>query len=230
MLSNQTNDTLHDQTNHSSKPLWNPKADLFLHTVTAQSYFDKSWMPGKIGLKQFATITKTIYQAYKNDDPYAHWVLLKTYQKLYKAIEHCKLVSQQLDEYFKSLRGVKPRLDKNDAQWARPLSFTVFCPYLGAELLAHVDYVLMQLNAIRQFGILQKGEPVTKKTMIDLLQQVFSFPCKWRHSGITRQDVRDNNQKALHAKELLQELRLECGELPEEVLDKKIEFSFLPKI
>lgn len=135
-------------------------------------------------------------------------------------------MSNQLQSYFDNLRGIKLRPLQEETDWRRPLTFAVFCPYLGAELLGNVDYVLIQLDTLRQFGMMQTRNKINKKEVIDLVQQVFSYPMKWRHTGVNRQDVRENNQNAQRAKQVLSNL----GEIPEEVLEKKIEFSFLPKV
>ena len=52
------------------------------------------------------------------------------------------------------------------------------------------------------------------------IQTVFSKPRRWRHTGLTRKDVIENNQKAQRAKEIF-------GELPMAVLNREIDFGFL---
>ena len=207
-------------------PRFNIKAELILHTRTAQSMFQGIWKPGQMGLVQFAEVCKDLFYSYMADDPYANLVILSTYQQLHDAIAKCKEIENQIQLIFDNLKGIKLVSMQGDTDWCEPLNFTTFCPYLGAELLGHVDHIFLQLNTLRRFGLNYQDSSINHKSIKRIVQDIFSFPRKWHRTGVTRKDILENNLVAIKAKSAL----IVLGELPEDILNKKIELSFLPKI
>jgi hypothetical protein len=59
---------------------------------------------------------------------------------------------------------------------------------------------------------------------IKIMQDAFSIPMGWKRTHVTREDIRADNKKAKDARAVFD------GDLPEAVLNKEIEFSFLPRV
>ncbi len=202
-------------------PRLDVNGQLFLHTRLAQSLFNGSWRHGKMGLLQFARIMALVFRAAREDDPYAEWYLLKTYQALFDVNQKLKSIELQLTEYFKNLRGVTVNLLSSDRPLSCPLHFSTPFGFMGAYLLADFDYVFRQTVTLKRIGLSLK-EDITVKQLMSYLQNAFSMPRYWHQTGITRQDVIDNTEK-------YQKNKASMGEIPEVILKKEIEFSFMPK-
>ena len=86
------------------------------------------------------------------------------------------------------------------------------------QLIEQADYV-SGITAIGGIWLTTR-EKITIPQVKGDIQTVFSKPQRWRHTGLTRKDVIENNQKAQRAKEIF-------GELPMTVLNREIDFGFL---
>ncbi len=198
-------------------------ADVTLHTHLANRFFSAGWKRGHIGLIQFCAMIAKLYAACRADDPYADWYLMKTYKIVTNAIEKVSAINDQLNSYFTKINGIKLHYYENkDAQTHRLYLATQFC-LLGAELLTETDQVLRQLITLQRTGIKQQKNEITQKMLIDILQEAFSIPKLWIKTDVTRNDIVENNEKAQTTKSLYE------NELPKEILNKEIVFSFLPK-
>ena len=98
----------------------------------------------------------------------------------------------------------------------------LFLKVNSSFLLTDFDFVLRQVLLLEKMGIMTSQEDTSIKSLIQIIQEVFSLPRQWKHTGVTRLDIMEKNQKSEDVKVLL-------GELPESVLSKKIEFAFLPR-
>ncbi|MEO8963990.1 MAG: AcaB family transcriptional regulator [Gammaproteobacteria bacterium] len=197
-------------------------ADITLHTDIAHRFFKAGWSKGNIGLVQFCIMIAKIYVGCRMDDPYADWYLMKTFKVLTEAIDQINGLEQELASYFNKTRGIKLRYLENNKAWNDELYIsTEFC-HLGAELLTNTDHVLRQLITLQRSGITQSTIGI--KFPLQIMQDAFATPLPWKKTDITRNDVRSNNQKAQDTKVLYE------GELPIAILDKEIEFSFLPRV
>lgn len=213
-------ETLIDQNKVIRKKL-STDVTITLHTNIAQSLFKGSWRPGKMGLLQFSSAIIHIWNAARNDDPYADWYLLKTYQALCDARENLNVIEAQLTPYLNNLRGITIGSCSSVKPIQHPLQFSTPFGFMGAYLIADFDYVLRQHLMLERLGIPLK-EDITIKRLVELVQKVFSVPRGWQQTGVTRKDVLESTLKAVHAKEKL-------GEIPPAILNKEIKFAFLPK-
>ena len=156
------------------------------------------------------------------EDPYAEWYLLKSYQALFDTREKLKVIETQLTSMLNSIRGIEIDSCISTKPVNYPLQFATPFGYMGAYLVADVDYVLRQRLMLERIGIPMPNENMAIKKMVSYVQDVFAIPRKWRHTRVTRKDIEKNNENAQRAKEQL-------GEVPEIVLKQKVSFAFLPK-
>lgn len=217
MLNNKHNDVLPDQKSLNL----HTNVSICLQTRLGQSLFIGTWKTGKMGLLPFATATAALWKAVKIDDPYAEWYLLKTYQALDEAKNQIKSIEINATEKLNSVRGVEIKESINTNPVYKPLVFSTPFGYMGAYLIADIDFVFKQLLTMKKIGIVNPEHHESLNKLIEVVQDAFLIPKRWHFTGVTREDVMINSQKAQEAKSLM-------GELPESVLNKKIQFEFLP--
>lgn len=196
--------------------------NLILHTQAAQALFNGKWQFGRMGLLQFAKTMSVIWKAFKQDDPYAEWHLLKTYEAIEESRMKLKVHESNLQQQIDSLRGIEASLFKNDTPLKCPLRFSTPYPFMAAMLIEQVDYVNRQLLTLQRLGLVPKENLLLKDLMREV-QSVFRLPRAWRYTGVTRDDILAKNQKAQQVIQLL-------GEVPTAVLNKEVRFAFLPKL
>jgi integrating conjugative element protein (TIGR03761 family) len=195
---------------------------LTLQTKVAQSLFNGSWKHGRMGLLQFAKVMTALWNAASQDDPYAEWFLLKTYQNLISAREQLNAFEEILSPLLKNLRGIEVNQSITLNPIIYPLTFATPFGFMGAYLIADADHIIRLMLTVERLGIPLNRKDMTIKSVTHIIQEVFSTPRGWKRTEVTRQDLKLNNDKACFA-------RSELGEVPESILEKQIEFSFLPK-
>ncbi|MEO8964705.1 MAG: AcaB family transcriptional regulator [Gammaproteobacteria bacterium] len=196
-------------------------ANLTLHTEIAHDIFYATWKKGNIGLVQFASQVAKIYKASQADDPYADWYLMKVYDAIFTAKERLQKIEEKTASYFDNQRGLKLQYTPNKP-WQHELRIINPFSYMGAGLLTDLDHILRQIIIVRHVCAQTESE-LTIKQPIKELQNSFAVPFVWKDTKVTRTDIRSANHKALEAKEAFKE------SLPNDVLNEKIEFSYLPK-
>jgi integrating conjugative element protein (TIGR03761 family) len=195
--------------------------EITLHTRIAQSLFHYSWQPGKLGLLQFAKTMTTVWYAARQGDPYAEWYLLKTYDALFYAREKIKQAEQKLEQYFADSRGIKINLPVSNHPVCYPLRFSTPFGFMGAALLANMDYVFRQILTLERMGIAVGDRAYSVPSITGYMQKAFAVPRQWQRTGVTRQGIHEHSASYQKAKALL-------GELPEAVLKNEIDFLFFP--
>lgn len=223
MLDNHSTESLSKQDSKKPKESQNSfmvVASLTLHTEVANKLFYATWERGNIGLVQFASQVAKIYKSSKADDPYADWYLMKIYDAVFSAKERLKEIEEKTTSYFNNQRGLSLQYSRSKP-WHQELRIVSPYSYMGASLLTDLDNILRQIIIIRHVGV-QTENAFTIKQPIKELQDAFAVPFVWKETKVTREDIRSNNQKAISAKEKFKEI------LPDDVLNEKIEFSYLP--
>jgi hypothetical protein len=102
--------------------------------------------------------------------------------------------------------------------------FTSPFGFMGALLIEQVDYLTRQIFTLGRLGIIVQDDISASKLMLDV-RKAFSIPFRWRHTGVTRQDMLENNQTAELAAQKLTELP---KSVVNALLTKTIKFSFNP--
>ena len=183
---------------------------------------------GQLGLTKLDDLLHSVYQAARLDDPYAD-----------QLIYNLHLASNQLDATIKGFNkviadaisqkltsGVGAKITKDD----KAPSFNV---YLKTELgrvvlwqIRDIDSLVLSNLFCRQHAILPRDASVKingilSSTLWNMYHSVFL----WKHTGVTRQDVIDNNQVAKRAAEANAKLPLESF-----ILDGSKRSSLAPRI
>lgn len=195
---------------------------LVLHTDIAEGFFKGSWQTKNIGLRQFAVITKALWRAARNDDPYAEWHLMKIYDRMLAVQEALKNFEQLCQEKITQKRGLEVVVFSNPKPLHIPLHFSTPFGYMAAQVLADLDYAMRQAYTLKKLGVLLEGEQLPAKLMRKLAS-FFGQGREWKSTGVTRNDIATNSAVAELAKQLM-------GQVPDVILKRKLRLGLLPTL
>ena len=166
---------------------------------------------GILGLPGFCKIVRGVEQAVREDDPYADY----HYHRIEQAIED---LTFDLDSELKDVQtfideNIPPAMRLPDIGSKSPVVVPIrFASRLGFQLvyqLLKVDQIVLKVLLANHIGLLPNKEKFetlarVEKRVRGVLHMVFSY----RHTGVTRDDMAANNQKAQKAKELMGDLEV----------------------
>ncbi|HVV67986.1 MAG TPA: AcaB family transcriptional regulator [Gammaproteobacteria bacterium] len=194
---------------------------LTIHTKSAYSLFDGTWKYQEMGLLQFAELMRNLCFAARKDDPYAESYLLKTYDAILAMHKDIQKIESYCAQQLTQVRGFEVPVFSNTQFHKKALRFYTPFSYMGARLIADLDYTLRQAYSLKQMGILLDRDKLPARLM-PKIRMLFGLARRWHYHGITRKDVLENNQIAQRAK-------TDMGDISAAVLQKKIRFVFLPR-
>jgi integrating conjugative element protein (TIGR03761 family) len=195
-----------------------------LHTELAQKLATGGkWKFGEMGLRQFLSATANIWKAFHEDDPYAHWYLFKIYNAIDETKKQTKVYEKMLEEQFSNLRGIDIEVFHHETPLQLSLNFTPPFTFIITEMLEHIDFLMRQLITLRRMCLVPP-EKLYPGVLKNKTQHIFALPRRWHNTGVTRQDIRDNTQKAQQAASIMKE------PVPLPILNKEIHLPFLPKL
>lgn len=166
---------------------------------------------GILGLPGFCKIVRGVEQAVREDDPYADY----HYHRIEQAIED---LTFDLDSELKDAQtfideNIPPAMRLPDIGSKNPVVVPIrFASRLGFQFvyqLLKVDQIVLKVLLANHIGLLPNKEKFetlarVEKRVRGVLHMVFSY----RHTGVTRDDMAANNQKAQKAKELMGDLEV----------------------
>lgn len=205
------------------------KSTLVLETRHAQMIFEgrkSDLKKGKaeiVGLKKFASLLRSIWQAASNDDPYADWWLLKIEKSLEVASSD---VDDQINK-FKKMLSQEQNLLHEVSHSIEPiqleLRFSIPYAYQGAKLLMMHDELVRTLLTANHVGVLD-NEAVQRALHHSgrRLRGVFQSVTGYRFTGLSRKEVLSANAKAIQAMS-------DMGAVPEKIMDKTLRAGFMPE-
>lgn len=183
--------------------------------------------PVIIGLVGFADRLRSIWQAARNDDPYADWWLIKVHEALDQARE---LVRRSLAECNAKL-AQSPAIEVAVAESLRPyripLQFANPYAYQGAHLIGEYDTLVRTLLTGCHIGLLDRpsAERIVQRGG-HRIRRVFAVPQGYRFLGIERASIHRQDEKARRAQTLMGELPLGIltGERQAPLVPRKLSF------
>lgn len=182
--------------------------------------------PAIISCPRFADTTRLMEQNVRNDDPYADYHFYEIHneiisareklQKTRKAVE--QLIKDNLPEGMSMTKSLSQSPEVIELRIASKLSF------LTMYLLADFDILARQVMLARHTALIER--PRSEEILYNAqktFRSVLHRSTKWRFTGVTRDDMAANNQKAQRAIELM-------GQLDEEFLKGEKRSSLAPPI
>lgn len=187
------------------------------------------------GLFDYARQVRQVVHYASMDDPYADWMLIKL-EAAYREVEGwLKHTRQEIEAKLSTAQGV----DIYVAQSVTPVEVSVQFQnpyaYLPVYLTSDADQLfLLILTASHTARI---GRDTKERLLREVSAKVRSFlyaPDNWRFPGalVSRAVVRRGDDDSLHprVRKACAEIRQRMGDLPQEVLDRKIRGEFAPDI
>ncbi|MCP4475323.1 MAG: DUF1845 domain-containing protein [Gammaproteobacteria bacterium] len=194
---------------------------LMLHTLEVQLLLNGYQKAPK--LTHFSWRMNQLRLAAQEDDPYADYMLLQVYDEclqLYQSLQSAvkKLSARCLHETASEhLTMIAPHAEQ---PLVKTLNFNNPYGYLGAQILAALDQFLCLTRMSCRMGLVMENEyDGIRDHWLAQCIVAFKRPFQWKAFGITRQDIRDNNELAQKAKNRM-------GTLPEAILNGTIQSPF----
>lgn len=166
---------------------------------------------GILGLPGFCKIVRGIEQAVREDDPYADY----HYHRIEQAIDD---LTFDLDSELKDIQSfidenIPPAMRLPDIGSKNPVVVPIrFASRLAFQLvyqLLKADQIVLKVLLANHIGLLPSKEKFetlarVEKRVRSVLHMAFSY----RYTGVARDDMAANNQKAQKAKELMGDLEV----------------------
>ncbi len=174
------------------------------------------------GLIAFASAVNNIWHEAEGGDPYALWWLLK----IEAGIEQCRAyLNEQLNEtafLYPDAEILEVDTAESEQPYRTRLAFSNPYAYRAAHMLGEYDILVRTCYTLTFLGA---GEPAELQTIMaragHQIRRVFSIPQGFKVCAIGLDDIRQNNQRARRAIELM-------GPLPEEILNSETLPAFMP--
>jgi integrating conjugative element protein (TIGR03761 family) len=179
--------------------------------------------PAITGLLGFATQLNLIWQAASEDDPYAHWWLIKIEESIATAQA---FLAEQVARMETLCTGTA-RFQLSISHSRRPqtvlLQFATPYAYRAAQLLGEFDCLVCQCLTLKHIGACAPNQ-LTEiiETAAHQVRRVFCLPQDFRVFAIDSADVRQHTQRAEQA-------RTHLGELPADILAGECRATFAPR-
>ena len=179
--------------------------------------------PAIIGLIGFADRLRVIWQAARDDDPYADWWLIKVHAALDQARCFLSQHQQALDTRLAQMKSMEVSVAESLRPYRIQLQFANPYAYQGAQLIAEYDTLVCSVLTCRHIG--QLDDQVVQ-TMINLcarkIRSTFVVPQSYRLLGIDRKCLQRSSGKDPRASSLM-------GELPKEILSGEQRAPLVPR-
>ena len=173
----------------------------------------KADKPAIIGLVGFADRLRVIWQAARNDDPYADWWLVKVHEALERVRDLVKNEQAVLDAQIEQLIALEVAVAESMKPYRIALQFANPYAYRGAQLIAEYDRFVRTLLTAHHVGAL------TGAAMEGLLNAcarkirgAFAVPQGYHFLNVDRAALQQGTANASRARQLM-------GEVPEDVLN-----------
>ncbi|MCP4043529.1 MAG: TIGR03761 family integrating conjugative element protein [Gammaproteobacteria bacterium] len=179
--------------------------------------------PAIIGLVGFADRLRVIWQAARDDDPYADWWLIKVHEALDQARNYLSQSQEELDTRLAQMQAMEVAVAESQRPYRIRLQFANPYAYRGAQLIAEFDTLVRTALTCRHIGqldnaaaevIINRGARKIRGTLV--------VPQGYRLLGIDRKCLQRSSGKDPRASSLM-------GELPEEVLSGEHHAPLVPR-
>ena len=214
----------HPETNQSAeqpKPLPQPGG---LHSevwLTLQTEQARQLLQGRggrpdqspiIGLIGFADRLRVIWQAARQNDPYADWWLIQVHEAITAVASALEQQRAQLIEQLEAMSSLAISVAASERPCRVRLRFANPYAYRAAQLLGAFDRVVCTAMTARHVGVLEGAAcKALQQTGARKLRVLFVLPRRYRCLKIDRAAVRAETGNARLARQVM-------GELPADIL------------
>lgn len=179
--------------------------------------------PAIIGLVGFADRLRVIWQAARNDDPYADWWLVRVHEAIGQARAFIRQSQAGIEERLAQSPAIEVAVAESLHPYRVPLQFANPYAYQGAQLIGEYDILVRTLLSGCHVGLLDRP---SSERIVQLggrrIRGLFNVPQGYRFLGIDRNSVRRQDAKALQAQDAM-------GALPATVLSGEQQAPLVPR-
>ena len=169
--------------------------------------------PAIIGLVGFADRLRVIWQAARDDDPYADWWLIKIHTALAQTRQYLNQRQEGLDNLLLKTKGLEVSVAESMRPYRIQLKFANPYAYQGAQMIAAYDKLVRTTLTCRHVGQLD-DQPANTSVIqgAHRVRSTFSVPQGYRSLGVDRSNLQKTGNFDPRASRLM-------GDIPEEVLN-----------
>ena len=179
--------------------------------------------PTIIGLVGFADRLRVIWQAARNDDPYADWWLVKVDEALERARDLVQKEQGVLDAQLEQLTALEVAVAESMKPFRIALQFANPYAYRGAQLIAEYDKFVRTLLTGHHVGLLSG---VAMEGLLNAcarkIRGAFAVPQGYHFLNVDRSALQQGTANASRARQLM-------GEVPEDVLNGAHQAPLAPR-
>lgn len=207
-------------------------ASLILHTRQALDLVKGSnenvarGIPRITGLIAFSRKLRVVLQAAAADDPTADWMLIRIEEAMGVAREHIIKALEQVEQLLTSRRNVVVNLRQSLEPVKVDFSFGMGSPYIYQLVYLLEDYDRLAAALLTAKHVALMAADTASHSIREgkhTIRRVLELPSQWSYQSLNREDIRQNNQRAIRAMKWL-------AEVPQEVLDGSRRAVFAPRI
>ena len=179
--------------------------------------------PAIIGLVGFADRLRVIWQAARNDDPYADWWLVKVHDALERVRERIRAEQTTLDAQFEQLGALEVTVAESMQPYRIALQFANPYAYRGAQLIAEYDTFVRTLLTSQHVGLL--NAPAMQSLLNANARKIrgtFALVQGYHFLGIDRAALKKGNANASRARAVM-------GEVPEDIMSGTHQAPLVPR-
>lgn len=179
--------------------------------------------PAILGLVQFAERLRLIWQAARDDDPWADWWLVR----IHESIEAGARYFQDRKTELEALLARDLAMDITVAGSERPsrvsLQFANPYAYRGARLLGQYDTLVCMVLTVRRVGLLDsEGSDQVIRSCGRKLRSTFTVVHDYRFTGASRESLERGDAKSDAA-------RAAMGAVPGEIVRGELRAPIVPR-
>ena len=179
--------------------------------------------PTIIGLIGFANRLRVIWQAARNDDPYADWWLIKVHEAIEVARSYLDHQQADLDKQLEQMVSMEVSVAASQRPCRVHLQFANPYAYRGAQLLAEFDRLVCTALTARHIGLMDgKAYVHVQQTCARKLRALFMMPQSYRFLKIDRESVYKATGRSHEARQTM-------GELPDDILSGERQAPLVPR-
>jgi len=179
--------------------------------------------PAIVGLAAFADRLRLIWQAARNDDPYADWWLIKVHQAIEDRDALLRTLQRKLDGRLQQMGSIEIAVAASERPYRMPLRFANPYAYQAARLVSKYDALVCAALTACHVGVFDSatGDDVIKLGARKL-RALFIIPQGYRFLRIDRACVQQGTTKSDQAAQLM-------GVVPDDVLSGEHRAPLAPR-
>ena len=179
--------------------------------------------PAIIGLVGFADRLRVIWQAARNDDPYADWWLIKVHEGIEAAGTLILQRQEALDVLLQQMGSIEVSIAASLHPFRMPLQFANPYAYQGAKCLSAYDSLVCTALTAQHVGLL--GSEACRRELnlcARRIRALFTISQSYRFLGIDRPLIHRATAESERARQLM-------GALPDDVLSGERQAPLVPR-